>query len=129
MTGAAESYEMDETVPVELPNHPRDEYADIIDNYRGDFPASWTYRVVSPWDMDPAVDREEARSIAEKGVKAEAWVDLSGEHATVHLNPHCYGEPPKDTLIEEAERVLREWIINARRELGLPQQGPADTGV
>jgi hypothetical protein len=110
---------MKNTLKIELPNHPSEEFSDILDNYSGTFPSSWTYEVTSPWDVDPVVKRDEADRIYEEDMTAEAWVDVAGQVPCVYLNPHFYAESPADDLTDEAERILQDWASATRRELGL----------
>lgn len=113
-------YSLEEAITVELSNHPTSDFADILEAYRGGFPAAWTYTVPSAMDMDPRTDYVESRDIASDGIATQAWIDLSGQTAAVSLNPNLYADTPKDELAAEAERVLLNWAQDQRRQLNLP---------
>jgi hypothetical protein len=117
MSTDADPNTLDEMVAVELENHPTSEYRPILQKFRGDFPTAWTYNVSPPLDMDTAADLNESRQPQAEGVKTEAWIDLSGDHATVRLNPNYYADLPADNLREEAQRILQEWATKQRQAL------------
>ncbi|MBS3734782.1 MAG: hypothetical protein KGY99_07625 [Phycisphaerae bacterium] len=120
-----ESPAEDEWQKVDLPNHPRSDYADILDALPGEFPAAWEYEVPAAWDADAVDHPVESEDLETEGLKAEAWIDLSGDHAVVWVNPNHYADAPPDTLDAEAERVLLEWAADARRRSGAPASSPA----
>jgi hypothetical protein len=113
-------YSLEEAITVNLDNHPTSDFGDILEAYRGEFPAVWTYQVPSGMDMDPRADYVESRDIASEGLATQAWIDLSGPTASVSLNPNLYADTPADELAAEAERVLLNWAQDQRRRLGLP---------
>jgi hypothetical protein len=117
MSTEADPNTLKEMIAVELENHPTSEYRSILQKFRGDFPTAWTYVVPPPADMDTAADLNESRSIEAEGMKTEAWIDLSGDHATVRLNPNYYADLPADNLREEAQRILLEWATEQRKAL------------
>lgn len=117
MSTNADPHTLDEMIAVELENHSTEEFRAILDTFRGDFPTAWTYTVTPPLDMDTATDLNESRETQAQGIKAEAWIDLSGDHTVVRLNPNCYADLPADNLREEAQRVLLEWATAQRRAL------------
>lgn len=113
-----ETHPEDEWQKIELPNHPRADYAAVIESLAGEFPAAWEYQVPAAWDVDEQGRPVESESAETQGVRAAAWIDLSGDHAVVWLNPNAYADAPPDTLTAEAERVLLEWASDARRRIG-----------
>jgi hypothetical protein len=115
----AKGYRADETRNVDLPNHPRDEFEDILGAYEGEFPATYTYRRRAPLDIDATEAIVESRSVQAGDMPAQAWIDLSGDHATVRLHAHLYADAPADDLRDEAQRILEAWAVDMRRDLSL----------
>ncbi len=115
----AEGYSHDQTRRVDLPNHPREEFQDILGAYEGEFPAVYTYHRPAPLDIDAAAPLDESRAMQADDVPARAWIDVSGAHATVGLHAHLYADTPADELRDEAQRVLEGWVVEMRRDLSL----------
>lgn len=113
-------------VQVDLPNHPVDDYQDILDNHDGGMPDSWAYNAELPIDWAPN------DALGDTGPQDEitttAWIDFQKGHAVVTLNGDMYADAPPEGLTEEAERVLLEWAGAQRRDKApLPHEPPDHT--
>jgi hypothetical protein len=75
-------------------------------------------------DLDTQPDLSEAAKTEAEGIRAQAWIDLTGDVAKVRLNPNLYADTPADELQAEAERVLRDWAVETRRELDVEPPPP-----
>lgn len=101
-------------VEIPLPNHPRDDYADILNVHEGPLPDIYIYEVEGPYDdMEDA--EVETRQVLGK-IKAEAQIDFPGEYAVVRLDADSYAETPPDELQELAEELLLAWATQYRRD-------------
>ena len=119
MSTDAHKVTLEETVAVDLDGHPSEEYADISRNLHGGYPAVHNYTVRSAADVDRKAPLQEAEQTEAEGIRAQAWIDLNGDHARVLLNPNLYADTPADELLDEAQRILLEWAFQTRQELDI----------
>jgi hypothetical protein len=124
MSTHADRITLDEAVEITLENHRTDEYSDILEAYHGGWPAAHTYVSPTAPDLDIQPNLSEAAETEARGLRAQAWIDLTGDVAKVHLNPNLYADTPADELQAEAERVLRDWAVEMRRELDVEPPPP-----
>ncbi|MFW5731857.1 MAG: hypothetical protein ACOCZU_01480 [Planctomycetota bacterium] len=124
MSTHADRITLDEAVEITLENHATDEYADILGAYQSGWPAAHTYLRPTAADLDTQADLSEAAETEAKGIRAQAWIDLTGDVAKVRLNPNLYADTPADELQPEAERILTEWASRMRRELDIQTPPP-----
>jgi hypothetical protein len=124
MSTHADRIALDEAVEITLENHLAEEYSDILEAYRSGWPAAYTYLAATGVDLDTQPDLSEAAKTEAEGIRAQAWIDLTGDVAKVRLNPNLYADTPADELQAEAERVLRDWAVETRRELDVEPPPP-----
>ncbi|MFP4106344.1 MAG: hypothetical protein ACLFVU_09670 [Phycisphaerae bacterium] len=125
MSTDANQNNLGEKIEIHLENHPREEYRDLLEQFDRTFPDEVDYRLDSQLDMDPMAETNEEQEGQISGIRARGWVDLSGDHAVVYLNPNNYADTPADELQDTAQTILRDWTLQTRRRLGL--EPPMDT--
>ena len=110
-------------IGVDLPDHPAEEFEDIIDEHDGGFPDSWVYNAELPIDWAP--NDALGDSGPQDEITTTAYIDFRQDHAYVILNGDAYADAPPEGLVVEAQRVLLEWALAQRRDKApLPHQPP-----